>query len=69
MTTNTAIEPKLFTVEETAAQLSTGVTKVRQLIATGELRSIKIGRLRRITASSIGEYIQIRELREMGVMK
>lgn len=58
----------LYTIEESAAQLAIGVTKAKELVASGELRSIKIGRLRRITASSLAEYVQVRELQAMGVM-
>lgn len=57
----------LYTTEEAAAQLAIGVTKAKELIASGELRSIKVGRLRRITASSLAEYVQVRELQSMGV--
>lgn len=56
----------LFTTEEAAARLNIGITKTKSLIHSGELRSIKIGRLRRVTASSLNEYVQIRELQEIG---
>lgn len=58
----------LYTVEETAAQLAIGVTKAKDLIASGDLRSVRVGRLRRVTASSLAEYVQVLELREMGLM-
>lgn len=61
------VERLLYTTEEAAARLNIGITKTKSLIASGELRSIKIGRLRRITASSLSEYVQIRELQELGV--
>lgn len=60
------IEPLLLTCEEAAAKLGIGITKTKSMIASGELRSIRIGRLRRITASSVNEYVQIKELRESG---
>lgn len=69
MTDTTKIEPLVFTTEQAAAQLNIGITKTKQLIWSGELRSIKIGRLRRVTASSLKEYVQLCELREMGVMQ
>lgn len=56
----------LFTTEEAASRLNIGITKTKSLISSGELRSIKIGRLRRVTASSLNEYVQIRELQEIG---
>jgi excisionase family DNA binding protein len=66
MTENSTPERLLYTREEAASRLGIGITKLKQLISTGELRSIRIGRLRRITASSLQEFIQIRELREQG---
>lgn len=60
------VERLLYTTEEAAARLAIGVTKTKSLIKAGELRSIKVGRLRRITASSLNEYVQIRELKESG---
>lgn len=66
MTTEGEVERLLYTTEEAAAALGVGITKTKQLIAAGELRSIKVGRLRRITVSSLREYVQIRELRGIG---
>ncbi len=48
----------LYTTEETAAMLKIGVTKAKSLIRSGELHSVKIGRLRRIMAVSLDEYVQ-----------
>jgi excisionase family DNA binding protein len=64
MTTTESVERLVYTREEAAAALGIGITKMKELISTGEIRSVKIGRLRRITVSSINEYIQLRELRE-----
>lgn len=47
----------LLTPEAAAAQLSCGRTYVFGLIASGELESVKIGRLRRIPAVAIAEYV------------
>jgi excisionase family DNA binding protein len=47
----------LISVEEAAAMLSLGRTLVYQLVMRGELRSIKVGRTRRIVALSLREYI------------
>jgi excisionase family DNA binding protein len=47
----------LISVEEAAAMLSLGRTLVYQLVMCGELRSIKVGRTRRIVAFSLREYI------------
>jgi excisionase family DNA binding protein len=56
----------LLTREEAAVALGVGITKLKELIRSGELRSLKIGVLRKIPASAVQEYIQIRELREAG---
>jgi excisionase family DNA binding protein len=58
------VERLLYKREEVAAALGIGITKVKQLISSGELRSIKIGTLRRVTATSLREYVQLRELEE-----
>lgn len=63
---NTEVQRLLYTTEETAAALGIGVTKAKELIRTGELRSIKIGRLRRITVNSLSEYIVLRDLEQNG---
>ncbi|MGH3859975.1 excisionase family DNA-binding protein [Actinokineospora sp.] len=46
----------LFTVEEAAQQLRIGKTRAWQLISTGELQSVQIGRLRRIHRDAITAY-------------
>ena len=47
----------LLTPEEAARQLSIGRTKVFALMESGTLRSVKIGRSRRIPADALIEYI------------
>lgn len=49
--------PLLFTVEETAEILTISRWKVFDLIRVRELRSVKIGGLRRVPRSAIDEYI------------
>jgi excisionase family DNA binding protein len=46
-----------FTVEQVAEMLNVGRDKVYALLRTGELRSIKIGKLRRITEQHLTEFI------------
>ena len=46
-----------FTVEQVADMLHVGRDKVYYLLRTGQLRSIKIGKLRRITEEHIAELI------------
>ncbi len=47
----------VYTVEETAQLLKISRWKVFELIRESELRSVKIGGLRRIPATAVEEYI------------
>ena len=46
-----------FTVEQVAEMLHIGRDKVYELLRTQQLRSIKIGKLRRITEDQLAEFI------------
>jgi excisionase family DNA binding protein len=46
-----------YTVEQVAEMLHIGRDKVYYLLRTGQLRSIKIGKLRRITDRQLAEFI------------
>lgn len=60
MRTDTA--PLMFTRKETGARLRVSLTTVNALIKSGELRSVKIGRARRIPADALSEYVdQLRD--------
>ncbi len=48
---------KAYTVEQVAEILNVGRDKVYFLLRTGQLRSIKIGKLRRITDQHLAEFI------------
>ncbi|MFD5784796.1 excisionase family DNA-binding protein [Streptomyces sp. NPDC126933] len=48
----------LLTVEEAARRLRIGRTLCFRLIGTGELESVPIGRLRRVPAVAIPEYVR-----------
>jgi excisionase family DNA binding protein len=50
-------ERLLLRPEEVAEALAVGRTAVFELIRTGELRSVKIGKSRRIPADAVVEYI------------
>ena len=52
------MEALLHTVEETAEILTVSRRKVFELIRTNELRSVKIGGLRRVPSRAIEEYIE-----------
>jgi excisionase family DNA binding protein len=47
----------LMRPEEVARSLAIGRTAVFELIRTGELRSVKIGKSRRIPADAVVEYV------------
>lgn len=47
----------LLTPEHAADQLDVGRTTVYALMASGELRSVKIGRSRRVPAAALDEYV------------
>ena len=46
-----------YTVEQVAEMLHIGRDKVYYLLRTGQLRSIKIGKLRRITDRHLAEFV------------
>jgi excisionase family DNA binding protein len=48
----------LVSVDEAAAMLSLGRTLVWELVRKKELRSVKVGRTRRILISSVHEYVE-----------
>jgi excisionase family DNA binding protein len=52
-----AAGPLLLTVEEAARLLGIGRTTAYALVKSGELESIPLGRLRRIPAECVTEYI------------
>ncbi len=52
-----AVQPKLLTCAEAGKQLSLSEGKVKQLVAVGEIHSVKLGASRRIPAESVDAYI------------
>ena len=52
------LTPKWYSPAEVAALLGFGLTKVKMKISTGELRSIKDGKYRRILPEWVDEYIR-----------
>jgi len=58
-TTLPTIDPTLvlLTVEEAARRLSIGRTLAYALIAAGDLASVPVGRLRRVPAEALSEYV------------
>lgn len=49
----------LLRPEEAAEYLAIGRTQVYNLVRTGELSSVKIGRLRRIPRSACDQYVEL----------
>ncbi|MDX3588241.1 MULTISPECIES: helix-turn-helix domain-containing protein [Streptomyces] len=46
-----------LTVAEAARRIGIGRTKLYEYISSGEIRSVKIGSLRRIPAEAVGEFL------------
>lgn len=51
------IERKWFTTAEVAQMLGFGLSKTKMLVLTGEIRSVLIGRNRRILPTWVDEYV------------
>ncbi|AJT65646.1 hypothetical protein T261_3986 [Streptomyces lydicus] len=58
--TTTVIERKWRTTAEVAQMLGYGLSKTKMLVLTGEIRSIKDGRNRRILPRWVDEYVERR---------
>ena len=58
--TKMILTPRWYTVAQVAQLLNYGESKVRMLIITGQLRSIKDGRSRRILPEWVEAYVQDR---------
>ncbi len=56
--TTTVIERKWHTVAEVATMLGFGLSKTKMLVLTGEIRSVKVGRNRRVLPAWVDEYVQ-----------
>jgi len=61
MTTVTNAPKLLLTAVEAAEQLAVSRTKVYELMAAGTLRSIHIGRLRRVPVEALRDFIEAME--------
>lgn len=48
----------VFTMTDAAARLTISRSRAYELVASGELESFRIGRLRRVTAQAIDSFIQ-----------
>lgn len=52
------MEKLLFTVEEAATILGIGRSRIFELIRTGQLESLKIGKSRRVTREHMEAFVQ-----------
>ena len=57
---HTVITPRWYSVAQVAEMLGFGLSKTKMLIATGQLRSLKDGKNRRILPEWVDEYIDRR---------
>ena len=53
-------QTQILTVEETAEVMLTGKGKIYELLANGELKAFKIGRVWKIPMSSISNFVNER---------
>lgn len=51
------LEHKWYTVGEVAALLQFGLSKTKQLVACGQIRSVKVGGNRRILPEWVDEFV------------
>lgn len=51
------IDKLLLRPAEAAARLGIGRTKLYELMASGQLRSVKIGGARRVSATALAEFV------------
>jgi excisionase family DNA binding protein len=54
------LDPKWYSVSQVAQLLGYGETKVRMLIISGDLRSLKDGRSRRVLPEWVEDYVRLR---------
>lgn len=60
MTTARVIQRKWFSTAEVADMLGYGLSKTKMLVLTGQIRSIKDGRNRKILPRYVDEYVERR---------
>lgn len=60
------ITPRWYSVAQVAEMLGFGLSKTKMLVATGELRSLKDGKYRRILPEWVDEYVE-RRVKETAV--
>ena len=58
------LTPRWYSPAEVAVLLGFGLSKVKMKIATGELRSIKDGKYRRVLPEWVDEYVRVQVQRQ-----
>jgi len=56
--TTAVIQRKWHTTAEVAEMLGFGLSKTKMLVLTGEIRSVKVGRNRRILPAWVDDYVE-----------
>lgn len=51
-------EKLMFSAEEAAAKLSLGRSTIFEAMRRGDLRSVKVGRARRVAAADLAEFVE-----------
>ena len=52
------VAPRWYTLEQVAVMLNYGLTKTKYLVHSGQIRSVKDGRYRRILPEWVDDYIR-----------
>ena len=52
------VAPRWYTIEQVAVMLNYGLTKTKYLVHSGQIRSVKDGRNRRILPEWVDDYIR-----------
>jgi excisionase family DNA binding protein len=64
-----AVQPVWYTTAEVAVMLRYSLTKTKQLVLSGQIRSIKDGGNRRILPEYVDEYMICRELSGQRILR
>ena len=54
------VEPICVRIDDAARMIGVGRTKLYELIATGELEAVKIGKATRVTTASLQKFVKLR---------
>ncbi|MEC7819164.1 helix-turn-helix domain-containing protein [Pelagerythrobacter aerophilus] len=60
------IEPICVRINDAARMIGVGRTKLYELISSGELEAVKIGKATRVTTASLNELVKRRSATDLG---